>query len=122
MCQIFEFWSFGLAVVCAVMFAAQVFFQHAFFVSLERSSPLLWKALASKRNKMDTTDLSGTAGAQWFLLKGDFSELADPALAAKGKRARIAGIAFIAVLGAWGLFVWVTQALPRFTCIPWLGV
>ena len=70
---------------------------------------------------MDATDLSGTAGVQWFLLKGDFSELVDAALVARGKRARMAVIAFIAVLGTWGLFVWVTQALPRLTCIPGLG-
>jgi len=122
MCQPLEFWSFSLAVVCAVLFVTQGFFQHAFFASLERSSPLLWKALTSKPNKMDSTDLSGTAGAQWFLLKGDFSELVDVALVTKGKRARMAVIAFIAVLGAWGLFVWVTQAPPRLTCIPGLGV
>jgi len=122
MCQTLELWSFGLAVVCAIMFAVQGLLQHRFFVTLERSCPTLWEALASKPNRMDATDLSGTAGAQWFLLKGDFSQLVDAALVVRGKRTRMAAIAFLAVFGTWGLFVWVTQALPRLTCIPGLGV
>ena len=121
MCQILEGWSLILALLCAVMFGIHGVLQLRFFKAFERSAPLVWKTFANTRNWMDWSDSSGTAAAQWYLLKGDFTNITDASLVARAKRSRLATLAFLVLLGVWGLFVWATQALPRLACIPGLG-
>lgn len=121
MCRHVEYWSLILAVISVVTFGIQARYHRGFLTSLERSEPTLWGRFEAKKNWMDGADKSGVAGAQWYLLKGDFSELMDAELIARARRARAAAIACLVAFGAWGVFLWTTQAFPRLSCIPGLA-
>lgn len=116
-CTPLEYVSLALAALLVCSFGAQGLLYVKFTKRLDTSQPALSEWMGQQPNPMDASDEGGSAGVQMYLLRGDFAELREPDLKSLALRARTAMLVFLVAFCCMGVFVWVTQAVPRLTCV-----